>query len=262
MLRLDLSEDTGRGAVVLRAVGEVDIASAPELEDSVNRALTFHRPLVLDLERISFTDASGLRVLALANRLAEKMGAPLTLLRPSRQVLRVLAITGMLDTFVAAMIIGHTRDVARFTSRDRFAAYCGTAPVSFESAGRSVHRLSLRGNREMNHAMHIIAVTQIAHRHSPGRDFYDRKLAEGKTPKEALRALKRRSSDVVFAQLRTETTRRGPGGQAGATDTSSAAGLTPQQPALRKNHSRTTTNATTPPPSTPRNRRRRARTRS
>jgi transposase len=175
--------------------------------------------------------------------------------------------TSLTDIFgigpiVAAMIIGHTRDVGRFTSRDRFAAYCGTAPVAFESGGRSVHRLSLRGNRQLNHAMHIIAVTQIAHRHSPGRGFYDRKLVEGKTPKEALRALKRRISDVVFAQLRAETTRRGPGGQAGATDTSSAAGLTPQQPALRKNHSRTTTNATTPPPSTPRNRRRRARTRS
>jgi transposase len=175
--------------------------------------------------------------------------------------------TSLTDIFgigpiVAAMIIGHTRDVGRFTSRDRFAAYCGTAPVAFESGGRSVHRLSLRGNRQLNHAMHIIAVTQIAHRHSPGRGFYDRKLAEGKTPKEALRALKRRISDVAFAQLRAETSRRGPGGQAGATDTSSAAGLTPQQPALRKNHSRTTTNATTPPPSTPRNRSRRARTRS
>ena len=108
---------------------------------------------------------------------------------------------------VAAMIIGHTRDVARFASRDRFAAYCGTAPVAFESGGRSIHRLSLRGNRQMNHAMHIIAVTQIAHRHSPGRGFYDRKVAEGKTPKEALRALKRRISDVVFAQLRVEPTR-------------------------------------------------------
>ena len=163
---------------------------------------------------------------------------------------------------VAAMIIGHTRDVARFTGRDHFAAYCGTAPVAFESGGRSIHRLSLRGNRQLNHAMHIVAVTQIAHRHSPGRDFYDRKLAEGKTPKEALRALKRRISDVVFAQLRAETTRRGPGGQAGATDTSSAAGLTPQQPALRKNHSRTTTNATTPPPRRPRQRHRGIRTRS
>jgi transposase len=175
--------------------------------------------------------------------------------------------TSLTDIFgigpiVAAMIIGHTRDVARFASRDRFAAYCGTAPVAFESGGRSIHRLSLRGNRQMNHAMHIIAVTQIAHRHSPGRGFYDRKIAEGKTPKEALRALKRRISDVVFAQLRAETTRRGPGGQAGATDMSSAAGLTPQQPTLRKNHSRTTTNATTPPPRPPRRRHRGARTRS
>ena len=157
------------------------------------------------------------------------------------------------------MIIGHTRDVARFVSRDRFAAYCGTAPITFESGGRSIHRLSLRGNRQMNHAMHIIAVTQIAHRHSPGRGFYDRKVAEGKTPKEALRALKRRISDVVFAQLHINTPRRGPGGQAGATDTSSVADLTPQQPALRKNHSRTTTNATTPRPGPPRHRRRSAR---
>src|SRR6476660_132815 len=102
-LRLDLSEETGCGAVVLRAVGEVDIATSPELEDSVNRALALHRPLVLDLERISFMDASGLRALALASRLAERMGAPLTLLRPSRQVLRVLAITGMLDTFAIAV---------------------------------------------------------------------------------------------------------------------------------------------------------------
>ena len=175
--------------------------------------------------------------------------------------------TSLTDIFgigpiVAAMIIGHTRDVARFASRDRFAAYCGTAPIAFESGGRSIHRLSLRGNRQMNHAMHIIAVTQIAHRHSPGRGFYDRKVAEGKTPKEALRALKRRISDVVFAQLRVDATRSGPGGQAGATDTSSAADLTPQQPALRKNHSRTTTNATTPRPGPPRHRRRSARTRS
>jgi transposase len=175
--------------------------------------------------------------------------------------------TSLTDIFgigpiVAAMIIGHTRDVSRFATRDRFAAYCGTAPIAFESGGRSIHRLSLRGNRQMNHAMHIIAVTQIAHRHSPGRGFYDRKLAEGKTPKEALRALKRRISDVVFAQLRTDTTRRGPGGQAGATDMSSAADLTPQQPALRKNHSRTTTNATTRSRRTPRSTRKRAPTRS
>ena len=114
----------------------------------------------------------------------------------------------------------------------------------------------------MNHAMHIIAVTQISHRHSPGRGFYDRKLEEGKTPKEALRALKRRISDVVFAQLRLDAARRGPGGQAGATDESSAADLTPREPALRNNHSRTTTNATALRSRTPRGGRRRSRTRT
>jgi transposase len=206
----------------------------------------------------------------LANDHVEDLRHLDTQLRASRRrVEEAVAASGtsLTDIFgigpiVAAMIIGHTRDVTRFANRDRFAAYCGTAPVAFESGGRSIHRLSLRGNRQLNHAMHIIAVTQISHRHSPGRGFYDRKLAEGKTPKEALRALKRRISDVVFAQLRAETARRGPGGQAGATHKSSAADLTPQEPALRKNHSRTITNATALRPRTPRRGRRSAPTRS
>jgi transposase len=153
---------------------------------------------------------------------------------------------------VAALIIGHTRNVARFATRHNYAAYCGTAPIEVASGGRSVHRLSLRGNRQLNHAMHIIAVTQIRHRHSPGRGFYDRKIAEGKTSKEAVRALKRRITDVVFAQRGADAARRGPGGQAGTTLQSSVASITPQKPALRKNHSRTNTHATTPPAPTPR----------
>ena len=60
-----------------------------------------------------------------------------------------------------------------------------------------MHRLSLRGNRQLNHAIQIAAITQIRHRHSPGRAFYERKLAEGKTKKEAIRALTRRISDVL-----------------------------------------------------------------
>jgi transposase len=162
---------------------------------------------------------------------------------------------------VAAMVIGHTRNVGRFASRDHYAAYCGTAPIEVASGGRSVHRLSLRGNRQLNHAMHIVAVTQIRHRHSPGRAFYDRKIAEGKTSKEALRALKRRITDVVFATLRDDAAKRGPGGQTGTTLESSVADITPRKPALRKNHSRTTHNATTPRPRTPRAQRTR-RTRS
>jgi transposase len=144
---------------------------------------------------------------------------------------------------VAVLVIGHTKDVRRFQSRHHYAASTGTAPIELSSGGRTVHRLSRRGNRQLNHAIHVIAVTQIRSRHSVGRAFYDRKLAEGKTRKEARRALKRRISDALFRHLRTED-QHGPGGQTGTAPTSSATGLTPQQPALRNNHSRTTPNAT------------------
>jgi transposase len=154
---------------------------------------------------------------------------------------------------VAAMVIGHTRNVDRFANRDHFAAYAGTAPIEFESGGRSIRRLSLRGNRQLNHAIHIAAVTQIRHRHSPGRTFYDRKVAQGKTKKEALRALKRRITDTLYRQLRADATRTqaGPGGQAGTTHQSSVTGFEPRTPALRKNHSRTRPNARTRKTRTP-----------
>ena len=97
----------------------------------------------------------------------------------------------------AAIAVGYTRDVGRFRNRAKFAAYNGTAPIEVSSGGRVVHRLSLRGNRQLNHAIQIAAITQIRHRHSPGRAFYERKLAEGKTKKEAIRALTRRISDVL-----------------------------------------------------------------
>ena len=57
-----------------------------------------------------------------------------------------------------------------------------------------------RGNRQLNYAIQIIAISQLRH-DSLGREFYDRKIAEGKTSKEALRALKRRLSDVVYRHL-------------------------------------------------------------
>jgi transposase len=102
---------------------------------------------------------------------------------------------------VAGMLIGYTGDPTRFTTASRFAAYTGTAPVEFSSGGRITHRLSRRGNRRLNHALHIAAITQIRYPHSPGRRYYDRKLTEGKTPREAVRSLKRRLSDVVWRHL-------------------------------------------------------------
>ena len=105
---------------------------------------------------------------------------------------------------VAATVIGAVRDVARFPDRDHFAAYNGTAPIEVSSGHRKIYRLSRRGNRRLNHVIHMAAVTQVRNRHSDGRAYYDKKLAEGKTRKEALRALKRRVSDTIFARLQAD----------------------------------------------------------
>ena len=64
-----------------------------------------------------------------------------------------------------------------------------------------MHRLSRRGNRQLNHAIHMVAVCQIRQPHSEGRAYFDRKVAEGKTKKEALRSLKRHVSNAVYRQL-------------------------------------------------------------
>jgi transposase len=132
---------------------------------------------------------------------------------------------------VAATVIGSVAGVSRFPGRDAFAAYNGTAPIEVSSGNRKIHRLSRRGNRRLNHAIHMAAITQIRHRHSDGRAYYDRKLAEGKTHKEALRALKRRVSDAIFARLQADARRaaaRGPGGQPGNDSDASAAGSRPE----------------------------------
>lgn len=101
---------------------------------------------------------------------------------------------------VAAMVIGHSGDVSRFASPDRFASYNGTAPIEASSGPKARHRLNPRGNRRINHALHVAAITQIRN-DTPGRAYYRRKVDEGKTKKEAIRALKRRVSDAVYRQL-------------------------------------------------------------
>ena len=99
-------------------------------------------------------------------------------------------------------------------------------------SGGDIHdRVNLGGNWRLNHALHIAAITQARYP-GPGREFYLRKLAEAKTKKEALRALKRRISDSVYRQLLADADARdaagtGPGGQMGATLSSSAADRPP-----------------------------------
>jgi len=110
---------------------------------------------------------------------------------------------------IAGMLIGYAGNVRRFRNADQFAAYNGTAPVEFSSGGRTVPRLSQRGNRKLNHALHLAAICQLRQPHSEGRAYFDRKVAEGKTKKEAVRALKRQISNAVFRQLLVDASRAG-----------------------------------------------------
>jgi transposase len=131
---------------------------------------------------------------------------------------------------VAAAVIGDVRDISRFPGPDCFAAYNGTAPAGVSSGGRVTCRLSLRGNRRLNHAIHMAAVTQIRYQHSKGRTYYDKKIAAGKTPKEALRALKRQVSDAIYQHLKADARRAaaaGPGGHPGNGSVASVAGSHP-----------------------------------
>ena len=108
---------------------------------------------------------------------------------------------------VAGFILGHVGDPARFPTPERFASYNGTAPIEASSGPTKRHRLNPRGNRKLNHAMHMAVVTQVRH-DTLGRAYYQRKIAEGKSKKEALRALKRRISDAVWRQLQVVLGRR------------------------------------------------------
>jgi transposase len=107
---------------------------------------------------------------------------------------------------VASLLIGHSGDVGRFASRNHYASYNGTAPLEASSGPRKRHRLNPRGNRQLNHALHMAAVTQVRN-DTAGRAYYRRKLEEGKSKKEALRALKRRISDAVYRALLADVER-------------------------------------------------------
>jgi transposase len=106
----------------------------------------------------------------------------------------------------AATIIGYTKNVSRFPTRGHYATYNATAPIEASSGSHTRHRLNPRGNRILNHAIHIAAVTQLRH-DTTGRIYYQKKIAEGKTPKEAIRALKRRISDAIYKKLIADAAR-------------------------------------------------------
>jgi transposase len=169
----------------------------PELEASLKRK-ALNQPRTLDRVerqlrklptgarvRIAREQISGLRGL---NRGIERLAAELAELVTAHRP-RLLAEHGC-GALTAAILIGHTAGNERFRSDAAFALQTGTAPIPCSSGKRTQHRLNRGGDRQLNHALHIIAVTRA--QHDPAtKQYLARKEAEGKTKKGALRSLKR-----------------------------------------------------------------------
>lgn len=131
--------------------------------------------------------------------LTERIGARVREVAPT-----LLELPGC-GELTAAKLVGEAAGVTRFTSEAAFARHTGVAPIpawSGNTAGRM--RLNRTGNRQLNAALHRIAVTQIGMTDSLGQAYYRKRMAEGKSSSEALRCLKRRLNRTVFNRLNTD----------------------------------------------------------
>jgi len=169
----------------------------PELEASLKRK-ALNQPRTLNwVERQLRKLPTGARVriareqisdLRGLNRGIERLAAELAELVTAHRP-RLLAEHGC-GALTAAILIGHTAGNERFRSEAAFAQQTGTAPIPCSSGKRTQHRLNRGGDRQLNHALHIIAVTRAQH-DTATKQYLARKEAEGKTKKGALRSLKR-----------------------------------------------------------------------
>jgi transposase len=116
----------------------------------------------------------------------------------------LIAIPGC-GALTAAKIVGETAGIERFKSKDAYARHNGTAPLPVWSSNKARHRLSRTGNRQLNAALHRMAMTQ-ARCHPPAKAMMTRRKERGDSGREAMRILKRRLSDVVYTALRANVT--------------------------------------------------------
>jgi transposase len=145
------------------------------------------------------------QLLARCRALTAEINALEAELRPLvRQLAPALLAVPGCGVLGAAMILGETAGVGRFRSKDAYARFTGTAPIPVWSGDRRGKvRLNRGGNRTVNTALHMIAVTQVRGV-GPGQAYVDKLMGRGKTRTEAVRLLRRRLSDVVFRALRTD----------------------------------------------------------
>jgi transposase len=145
--------------------------------------------------------------------------------RVAEQAPELLEIPGC-AALTAGKLIGELGGIDRFRSEAKLAMHAGIAPLDASSGRQRRHRLNRSGNRQLNCAIHRIAVTQ-SRTHHPARQFLARKAAEGKGRREALRCLKRQLVRVVWRTLRpTESIDAGPAKMKTTSPPAMAAGLT------------------------------------
>jgi transposase len=160
--------------------------------NQVAKVLTGHRGVAAEiavelLERVR-------QLTTRINELERQIGALVSRLAPSLLELDGCAALG------AAKLVGETAGISRFKTPARFAMHNGSAPIPVWSGTTERHRLNRGGNRQLNAALHRIAVTQIRLA-GRGHDYFQHRRAAGDTKKEAIRALRRRISDEVFRRM-------------------------------------------------------------
>ncbi len=164
---------------------------AAELADRTEPVARFARDLLIRIRELTAAvDALEREIRVLASQVAPSL----------------LALTGC-GHLTAAKLVGQTAGITRFRSRAAFARHNGTAPVPVWSGNTVRHRLNRGGDRQLNVALHRIAITQLQ-RPGPGKEYLAKRMAAGDTKTEAIRALRRRLSDEVFRRLMTDETDR------------------------------------------------------
>ena len=178
--------------------------------DPAPRSLTRRKTMMVVTARLAGMDGLTARLAAeLAARISALTADVDALEREIAVLIRrlapsLLAVPGVAE-LTAAKIAAQTADVRRFKSKDAYARHNGTAPLPVWSGNQTRRRLSRTGKRQLNCAIHRIAVTQIRC-HPPAQTYVKTRIAAGNTNREALRALKRRLSDTVYRALLADGT--------------------------------------------------------
>jgi transposase len=248
--RMNLAQSRVRLVNQLHALMRELLAGGAPTDLSAATAATLLRRVrpAGDVERIRKQIAAGL--------ITQIRSVDALLKSNAKQISELVAASGStltntvgIGVITAGRLIGRTGRAGRFPSSAAFATYAGAAPIEIASADKARHRLSRGGDRRLNAALHTVAITQIRTPGCRGHVYYNTKIAQGKTDREARRCLKRRLADYIWRTMIADERRiaASPRGHSGAALTSSAAGSTPTASSSDKSLPRPATDDYTTP---------------